>query len=336
MCKSSSLAFVLLFAFLFRLEHPSVRLVLIILTMTIGVIMMVAGETAFNAFGFILVISASFFSGFRWALTQILLLRNPATSNPFSSIFYLAPIMFLSLLVIALPVEGVSAVTARLLELVSDRGILQTTGILLFPGLLAFLMTSSEFALLQRTSVVTLSICGIFKEVVTISGAGIVFHDALTVVNLSGLIVTIASIAAYNYLKIKKMTKDAHVVVKVETRPSSMSEEEGEEAVRMGHQPSSSFPLPSPTSFSDPFVGTGAAGATALDAPASSPSLEAGPPAGIIQDFDDDDNDDMEDGCQGRRRGGNGGGDGGKRDGESSSSPSYKQINGTIPPYEGG
>merc|ERR1712000_306048 len=55
----------------------------------------------------------------------------------------------------------------------------------------------------------TLSICGIFKEVVTISAAGIVFHDELSMVNISGLIVTICSIASYNYLKIKKMRDEA-------------------------------------------------------------------------------------------------------------------------------
>ncbi|KAI9838509.1 MAG: Triose-phosphate Transporter [Sclerophora amabilis] len=209
MCKSSALAFVLLFAFLFRLETPSLKLVLIIFTMTVGVVMMVAGETAFNAIGFILVISSAFFSGFRWALTQILLLRNPATSNPFSSIFFLAPIMFLSLIVIALPVERPGPLATGLSTLFESKGVSQSILILLFPGVLAFLMTSSEFALLQRTSVVTLSICGIFKEVVTISAAGIVFHDPLTPINVSGLLITIASIAAYNYIKISKMRKDA-------------------------------------------------------------------------------------------------------------------------------
>lgn len=209
MCKSSSLAFVLLFAFLFRLETLSIKLILIIATMTVGVVMMVAGETAFNALGFILVISAAFFSGFRWGLTQILLLRNPATSNPFSSIFYLAPLMFLSLLLIALPVEGPRPLAAGLAALTEAKGTFTGIAILLFPGLLAFLMTSSEFALLQRTSVVTLSICGIFKEVVTISAAAFVFHDPLTPINVSGLLVTIASIAAYNYIKITKMRLDA-------------------------------------------------------------------------------------------------------------------------------
>lgn len=209
MCKSSSLAFVLMFAFLFRLESPSIKLVLIITTMTVGVIMMVAGETAFDAIGFILVIAAAFFSGFRWALTQILLLRNPATSNPFSSIFFLAPIMFLVLIFIALPIEGPVKLVEGLATLAEAKGVFTTFCILVFPGTLAFLMTSSEFALLQRTSVVTLSICGIFKEVVTIAAAGIVFDDPLTPINVFGLVVTIFSIMAYNYVKITKMMKDA-------------------------------------------------------------------------------------------------------------------------------
>ncbi|MCJ1473403.1 Triose-phosphate Transporter [Lambiella insularis] len=214
MCKSSALAFVLLFAFVFRLETPSIKLILIIATMTLGVIMMVAGEAKFDILGFILIISSAFFSGFRWALTQILLLRNPATSNPFSSIFFLAPIMFLSLAILAIPIETFPELKKGLDVLTEAKGTALGILMLLFPGVLAFCMTASEFALLQRTSVVTLSICGIFKEVITISAAGIVFHDPLTPINVSGLLVTIASIAAYNYIKITKMRREAREKLK--------------------------------------------------------------------------------------------------------------------------
>jgi solute carrier family 35 protein C2 len=177
--------------------------------MTIGVLMMVAGETAFNALGFALAISASFFSGFRWALTQILLLQHPATSNPFATIFFLAPIMFVTLFSIALASETPSAVIAGLAVLKEKEGTLKAVLLMFIPGFLAFCMISSEFTLLQRTNVVTLSICGIFKEVVTISAAGIIFHDELSVVNVSGLLVTIISIGCYNYLKITKMRQEA-------------------------------------------------------------------------------------------------------------------------------
>ncbi|KAK0656539.1 triose-phosphate transporter family-domain-containing protein [Cercophora newfieldiana] len=228
MCKSSSLAFVLLFAFAFRLESPTWRLVAIIATMTFGVIMMVAGEVEFHLGGFVLVISAAFFSGFRWALTQILLLRNPATSNPFSSIFFLAPIMFITLFCIAIPVEGFPALIAGLGAISEERGPIITPLLLLFPGTIAFLMTASEFALLKRTSVVTLSIAGIFKEAVTISAAALVFGDRMTPINIVGLIITLCAIAAYNYIKITSMRREAQtdvhrVHVQAEERFSSSS-----------------------------------------------------------------------------------------------------------------
>lgn len=209
MCKSSALAFVLLFAFLFRLEIPTWRLVAIIATMTAGVIMMVAGEVEFHLGGFFLIISSAFFSGFRWGLTQILLLRHPATSNPFSSIFFLTPVMFATLLFIAIPVEGFSNFWDGLKTLGEEWGFWKAPLLLLFPGTIAFLMTASEFALLQRSSVVTLSIAGIFKEVVTIIVAALVFDDKLTPINISGLLVTLVAIIAYNYIKLTKMREEA-------------------------------------------------------------------------------------------------------------------------------
>ncbi|PTU20635.1 hypothetical protein P175DRAFT_0437649 [Aspergillus ochraceoroseus IBT 24754] len=209
MCKSSALAFVLLFAFVFGLETPSVKLIVIIALMTLGVVMMVAGEAAFNTVGFILVIASAFFSGFRWGLTQILLLRHPATANPFSTLFFLTPVMFISLITIALAIEGPTDIMAGLRALSEAHGSTFSIILLIFPGVLAFCMISSEFALLKRSSVVTLSICGIFKEVVTISAAGVVFHDQLTAVNITGLVVTIGSIASYNYMKISKMRAEA-------------------------------------------------------------------------------------------------------------------------------
>jgi solute carrier family 35 protein C2 len=225
MCKSSALAFVLLFAFLFHLETPSFKLIIIIATMTIGVVMMVAGETAFNALGFTLVIASAFFSGFRWGLTQILLLRHPATSNPFSTLFLLTPVMFFSLIVIALTIEGPNEIYQGFLNLAEKHGTAFGSCLLIFPGVLAFCMISSEFALLKRSSVVTLSICGIFKEVVTISAAGVVFHDKLTPVNITGLVVTISSIGAYNYMKISRMRRETEDYSSREGTPDSSSED---------------------------------------------------------------------------------------------------------------
>lgn len=174
--------------------------------------MMAADEETFDALGFALVIASAFFSGFRWGLTQILLLRHPATANPFSTLFLLTPIMFFTLVIIALSVEGPREIFAGVEKLAGVYGY-STIGILVFPGVLAFCMISSEFALLKRSSVVTLSICGIFKEVVTIAAAGMLYDEQLTMINIFGLIVTLSSIACYNYIKIKKMRQEAQMDV---------------------------------------------------------------------------------------------------------------------------
>ncbi|OXV10095.1 hypothetical protein Egran_02142 [Elaphomyces granulatus] len=207
-CKSFSLAFVLLFAFIFRLETPSIRLTFVIAAITVGVVMMVAAETSFNAIGFALVISSAFFSGLRWTLTQFLILHQPATSNPFSTLFFLSPIMFVSLITISLAIEGPAQILHGFKSLSELHGPVGGMLLLIFPGILAFGMVSSQFALLKRASVVTLNVCGIFKELVTIMGANIVFHDELTFINATGVVITIGSIAYYNYVNVSKMRKE--------------------------------------------------------------------------------------------------------------------------------
>jgi len=52
LCKSSSLGFVLIFAFFFRLEKPEIKLISVIAIITIGVILMVATETQFVLVGY--------------------------------------------------------------------------------------------------------------------------------------------------------------------------------------------------------------------------------------------------------------------------------------------
>ncbi|BFZ57506.1 hypothetical protein PYCC9005_004558 [Savitreella phatthalungensis] len=203
MCKSSSLAFVLLFAFIFRLERPTWHLVGVIGLITVGVVLMVATETRFVLEGFLLIMTAAAMGGLRWSLTQMLLHGNPATRNPFASIYRLAPVMFVCLFILACAMEGpLQFLSANLWH---ERGILYSVPLLMFPGLLAFGMTASEFALIRRTSVVTLSVAGILKEVLTIGASAVIYGDALTPMNLSGLGITILGIVVYNVFRFAKV-----------------------------------------------------------------------------------------------------------------------------------
>ncbi|KAI9321071.1 triose-phosphate transporter family-domain-containing protein [Dichotomocladium elegans] len=230
MCKSSTLAFVLLFAFIFRLEKPNFKLVGIIVTIVSGVILMVSDETDFELVGFIAVMSASACGGLRWALTEVLLRRESlGLTNPFASIFFLAPAQAVVLLTLAAIVEGYPTIFGSIFFVTLEEGI-NTSMIILAGGTLAFFMITSEFFLIKRTSVVTLSVCGIFKEVATIFISSLVFGDRLTIINIIGLCITLFGIALYNWLKMKRAAEQARTqtaAVEEELYHGSFEVEEG-------------------------------------------------------------------------------------------------------------
>ncbi|GAA5821383.1 hypothetical protein JCM3770_000347 [Rhodotorula araucariae] len=238
MCKSSSLAFVLIFAFLFRLEVPSWRLVGIILIITSGVVLMVSTETQFEFVGMVQVLTASALGGLRWSLTQLLLHKESmGMNNPIATLFWLAPIMGITLATCSLIFDGWGNVFSHEQFWGSLGATLRTTCAIIFPGVLAFSMNITEFGLIQRTSVVTLSVAGIFKEVITIFLSTVLFHDQLTPINVSGLCVTIFGIALYNYLKYRQFTQSAAAAHADETADETYpsGEEEGAPMLPVSH-----------------------------------------------------------------------------------------------------
>jgi solute carrier family 35, member C2 len=145
MCKSSSLIFVLLFAFLLRLETFSFRLVGVILLIFSGVVLMVATETHFVLSGLLLVLSASAFGGLRWGLSQILLKnKKMGLDNPAATIYWLSPVMGISLAIISIILDGWIQVFSSPFFDGLGRS-LNTCLYLLAPGVIAFCMLMSEF-----------------------------------------------------------------------------------------------------------------------------------------------------------------------------------------------
>lgn len=145
MCKSSSLIFVLLFAFLFHLEKFSWRLVAVILLIFSGVLLMVATETHFVLEGLLLVLSASALGGLRWSLTQLLLHnKKMGMDNPAATVYWLAPAMGITLAIVSAIVDSWSVVF-RSAFFITFAKTLETSLYLVAPGVLAFCMVLSEF-----------------------------------------------------------------------------------------------------------------------------------------------------------------------------------------------
>jgi solute carrier family 35 protein C2 len=199
MVKSGAPVFVLLFAFLFRLEKLNLKLILVIFVICLGVGIMVANETKFNMVGYLQIQTATVLSGLRWVLTQVLLENQRAgMNNPLATSLFLAPVVAVSLFFAFLFTEGFGNLLASpKFDTVKDSVYLLFS--LAGGGVLAFVMVNIEYALICSTSVVTLSVAGIMKEIVTISAAILVFGDKMTHNLLLGLVVSLIGIAGITY-----------------------------------------------------------------------------------------------------------------------------------------
>ena len=208
MLKTSSLMFVLLFGLLFKLEKFNWRLIFIVAIMTISVIMMTdkpelgsssSSSSSSSSVGIFMVLMASMLSGLRWSFTQILLKNNPYNQNSISTIFYISPGMCIILFSLGLIFEGWTNFINS--EIWITKGLFTTIILLIIPGVLAFMMTLCEFKLLTVAQVITLSVAGIFKELLTIILSSIIFGDKLSLINILGLILTFMDILWYNYYR---------------------------------------------------------------------------------------------------------------------------------------
>lgn len=149
MVKNSSLVFVLIFAFLFKLEVFSWRLIGVMSLIFIGVVLMVATETSFSLVGFLLVLAASASGGLRWSLTQILLTKDKGKKSmgmdtPPAALFWMTPAMGIALALMSILFEGwITLFRSSFFDGIG-RSLLTILYIIL-PGTVAFCMVLSEF-----------------------------------------------------------------------------------------------------------------------------------------------------------------------------------------------
>lgn len=244
--KSSSIAFVLLFGCIFRLERFHWKLVVIVVVMFVGVVVMVydpSGNQKNDSnskiiFGSFLVLASSCLSGLRWVYTQVILRKelikydrvastvedtsieeqiiNPKEKpHPIHTIYRLAPVMgiilFLTALIIERPFPGLFDLRVfRFLKTVDGNEILYISfesvsrGIILliFPGLEVFVMTLCEFGILQIAKVLTLSIAGIVKEVLTIVFGVLILNEKISGLHSwVGMVIILLDVSYYNYFR---------------------------------------------------------------------------------------------------------------------------------------
>ncbi|KAM4692217.1 solute carrier family 35 member C2 isoform 2-T2 [Rhinophrynus dorsalis] len=203
MTKSSAVLFILFFSLLFKLEEPRPGLILVVLLISGGLFMFTFKSTQFDTGGFFLVLAASCLGGVRWTLTQILMQKAElGLQNPIDTMFHLQPVMFLSLFPLFVGIEGLHLSTSEQLFRNHDTSrLLLLIGTLSAGGLLAFGLGFSEFLLVSKTSSLTLSIAGIFKELCILLLATQLLGDEMSLLNWLGFGVCISGIALHVALR---------------------------------------------------------------------------------------------------------------------------------------
>ncbi|XP_042477883.1 probable sugar phosphate/phosphate translocator At1g06470 [Macadamia integrifolia] len=207
MCKSASPIFLLLFAFAFRLETPSIKLLGIILIISVGILLTVAKETEFDFWGFIFIMLAAIMSGFRWSMTQILLQREVyGLKNPLTLMSYVAPVMAVATALLSLMMDPWDEFKKN--EYFNNSWhVFRSTLLMLFGGTLAFFMVLTEYILVSVTSAVTVTIAGVVKEAVTILVAVFYFHDQFTWLKGNGLVIIMVGVGLFNWYKYQNLQK---------------------------------------------------------------------------------------------------------------------------------
>ncbi|KAG4935564.1 hypothetical protein JHK82_049860 [Glycine max] len=241
MCKSAAPIFLLLFAFAFRLETPSVKLSGIILIISVGILLTVAKETEFDFWGFVLVMLAAVMSGFRWCMTQILLqnsikgktdtggsgilLTSPKSrikgkdqnqikraqgthslKNPLVLMSYVSPVMAAATALLSLALDPWDEFRENK-YFDNSLHITRSCLLMLLGGTLAFFMVLTEYVLVSVTSAVTVTIAGVVKEAVTILVAVLYFHDQFTWLKGFGLLTIMVGVSLFNWYKYLKLQK---------------------------------------------------------------------------------------------------------------------------------
>ncbi|KAH8349996.1 hypothetical protein KR084_011021 [Drosophila pseudotakahashii] len=199
MTKSSTIVFILLFAIVLGLEKKSWYLVSIVGLIGTGLVMFTYKSTQFNALGFFFILFASLSSGLRWSFAQFIMQKSKlGLHNPIDMIYYMQPWMIASLVPLVLGIEGPKLVAVfEDLHKYTSNEITWAIARITAGALLAFLMEFTEFLVLCKTSSLTLSIAGIFKDICQLALAVTLKKDQLSVINYIGLVICLAGIVCH-------------------------------------------------------------------------------------------------------------------------------------------
>jgi len=186
MLKAFTPVAILLIQWTFRLQEPNKKLATIVLMISSGVALASHGELRFNLMGFITQAAAVAFEASRLVMIQVLL--HNLKMDPLVSLHYYAPVCAAINLLILPFTEGL----APFYELPRLGA-----AILLSNAAVAFLLNVAAVFLVGAASSLVLTLAGVFKDILLITGSVLIFGSAITPLQVFGYSVALGGLVLF-------------------------------------------------------------------------------------------------------------------------------------------
>lgn len=148
-------------------------------------------------------------------------------NNPIRTINSLSPIMAVTLFITSVLLEHPWEKLPTISEIRPGMLIAKIIGLMVLPGCCVLAFTWCEFSILRVTKVLTLSIAGIVKEVLTVILSMVVLHERLHgASNWIGMVIILADVVYYNFFRFKSSTDEdpEHSNTNTDNRRASQSD----------------------------------------------------------------------------------------------------------------
>ncbi|KAI5865485.1 TPT-domain-containing protein [Durotheca rogersii] len=189
MLKAAAPVVTLLVGWLWGVEHPTLATFGKVLLIVVGVVMASAGEIHFSWPGFFYQVAGILFESLRVIMIQTLVSGEGLNMDPLVSLYYYAPVCAVANSVLALVSGWDSFEWSHVVEV--------GFGVLLLNALVAFLLNVSSVLLIGKTSGLVLVLTGIFKNILLVVVAVVIWGTPVTPLQMLGYGIALFGLLLY-------------------------------------------------------------------------------------------------------------------------------------------
>ncbi|KAL1642269.1 hypothetical protein SLS58_005609 [Diplodia intermedia] len=189
MLKATNAVITLLVTWALGQAQPNITKLYQVVFIVIGVFIASVGEIKFDMLGFLIQMGGVCFEATRLVLVQRVLSAPEFKMDPLVSLYYYAPATvvtnFLPTLIFEYPkLTGADIASVGIFTLICNASV-------------AFLLNFAVVLFIKRTSAVTLTLCGVLKDILLVVASVLIFWDPVTMTQVFGYGIALAGLMYY-------------------------------------------------------------------------------------------------------------------------------------------